>query len=156
MSLSQLPPNELIRMGKKGWVFQTPFRYGLTPSVGRTEAYLDHYRGMSASRVHSCDSIFESFIEQASITVCFFAFSLSCGCGAQLKPPRSPTNFLLSTTRLSALGSRRIKLVVIQLLLWRTPTLRRVSSVAAGALKRQHVPCVNGTGRRRSQEKINK
>lgn len=34
--------------GKKGWVFQTPFRYGLTPSVSQVTVYLD-YRGMSAA-----------------------------------------------------------------------------------------------------------
>lgn len=71
MSLSQLPPNELIRMRKKGWVFQTPFRYGLTPSVSQVKAYLDYYRGMSASRVHARDSIFQSF---AVITVYFLSF----------------------------------------------------------------------------------
>lgn len=64
-----------------------------------------------------------------------------CRCGltgrSQVKPPRSPTNFLLSTTRQSVLRPR-IKIDVIRLLLCcaPTPTLWRVLSEVPGALKR--------------------
>lgn len=89
--------------GKKGWVFQTPFRYGLTPSVSQVKAYLD-YRGMSASRAMSATVYLSIFhIDQAAIIFfrCFYSPLVDCGLTgrSQLKPPRSPTNFLLSATR---------------------------------------------------------
>lgn len=61
-------------MGKKGWVFQTPFGYGLTPSVSQGNAYLDYYRGMSASRVHACDSISQSLTLIKRRSQCFLSF----------------------------------------------------------------------------------
>lgn len=64
--------------GKKGWVFQTPFRYGLTPSVSQVKAYLD-YRGMSASRAMSATVYLSIFhIDQAAITVFSLLLFSSC------------------------------------------------------------------------------
>lgn len=76
MSLSQLPPNELIRTGKKGWVFQTlPSDTALTPSVSRVNRLSRPLRGnVSVSSQCLRQYLSISHIDQEAIAVFFFSF----------------------------------------------------------------------------------
>lgn len=138
--------------GKKGWVFQTPFRYALTPSVGRVKAYLEYGVAVDVvlvvvggkdvsvssqclrqyldnlSRWSSCDhSLFPRifFFGKFSkkLQTTFFFFFFSFFCNSVVRPPLSRQHRCVFSSPVAGTPD--------------TYSLEEVSLVAAGALERR-------------------